>query len=251
MTEALRLLAVAFQFLTRFPVPGIRVEDGDLRRASAAFPLVGVAVAAVGIAVRALCEPWWGPAPATVAAVGAMVAATGAFHEDGLADSADGLWGGWDPQQRVEIMRDSRIGTYGAAALILSLALKITLLAGLAFSAFAAAVLCGAVLGRASTLVLVRFLPAVSPGTGASVVGSLGLLGTSVAAVTVGVVLAATVGWWSPVVLLACAVAIAACRRLFRRRVGGLVGDALGAANQVTDVVAIAAVAALSTGGHV
>jgi adenosylcobinamide-GDP ribazoletransferase len=242
MAEALRLTAVALQFLTRIPVPQIRVDEGDLRRASAAFPLVGVAVAVVGIAVRAGAEPLWGPAVATIAAVCAMVAVTGAFHEDGLADTADGLWGGWDPEQRIAIMRDSRIGTYGTVALVGVLALRTGLLAGLPLGAFAAAVLCGAVLGRASTLVLVRLLP---EGSGASVVGRLGALGSGVAAVTVVAVLGLAAGVLAPVVLAAGLLVVAACRRLFRRRLGGLTGDSLGATNQLVELAAIAAVAAL------
>jgi adenosylcobinamide-GDP ribazoletransferase len=245
MAEALRLTAVALQFLTRIPVPQIRVDEGDLRRASAAFPLVGVAVAVVGIAVRAGAEPLWGPAVATIAAVCAMVAVTGAFHEDGLADTADGLWGGWDPEQRIAIMRDSRIGTYGTVALVGVLALRTGLLAGLPLGAFAAAVLCGAVLGRASTLVLVRLLPAAAEGSGASVVGRLGALGSGVAAVTVVAVLGLAAGVLAPVVLAAGLLVVAACRRLFRRRLGGLTGDSLGATNQLVELAAIAAVAAL------
>jgi adenosylcobinamide-GDP ribazoletransferase len=201
MGEALCLTAVAFQFLTRLPVPQIRVADGDLRRASAAFPLVGIVVAGIGIALRAGAGALWEPVVGTVAAVTAMVAVTGAFHEDGLADSADGLWGGWDPAQRIAIMRDSRIGTYGTVALLAVLALRVSLLAPLPLGPFAAAVLCGAVLGRASTLLLVRLLPASAAGSGAAVVGALGATATVVAVATVAVVLVLAAGVWSPLVL--------------------------------------------------
>jgi adenosylcobinamide-GDP ribazoletransferase len=252
MTEALRLTAVAFQFLTRLPVPQIRVDDGDLRRASAAFPLVGVVVGAVGVAVRAGAEVLWGPGPATIAAVLAMVAVTGAFHEDGLADSADGLWGGWTPEQRVAIMRDSRLGTYGAVALVAVLALRVALLLALPLAAFAAAVIAGAVLGRASTLLLVRLLPAApaaAGGSGASVVGPLGRGGTLVAATTVAAVLAGAARLWAPFLLGAGLVVVAACRRLLRRRLGGVTGDGLGASNQLVELAVIAAVAALVGAG--
>jgi adenosylcobinamide-GDP ribazoletransferase len=244
MGEALRLLAVAFQFLTRFPVPQIRVDDGDLQRASAAFPLVGLAVGAVGVVVRAGAEPLWGPVPATIAAVVAMVAATGAFHEDGLADTADGVWGGWDPDQRVAIMRDSRIGTYGTVALVGMLALRVSLLAGLPLGPFIAATLCGAVLGRASILVMVRLLPAVAAGSGADVVGAQSLPGVAFAGATVAAVLALAAGLWSPVLIVAGLVVVAACRRLYRRRLGGLTGDTLGATNQLVEIAVIAVVAA-------
>lgn len=248
--EALRLLAVAFQFLTRIPVPPIPVVEGDLRRASGAFPLVGVVVAAVGIAVRAAGEPFWGAVAGTVAAVVAMVAVTGAFHEDGLADSVDGLWGGWTAEQRLEIMRDSRIGTYGTVALVASLALRVALLAPLDLVAFAAAVLVGHVLGRASILVLAALLPAArDQGSGAGVAGVAPPLAVAAALVTVGVVLGVTLGAWAFVPLLAGLAALAACRRLVRRRIGGLVGDVLGATNQVVHVTAIAAVSALAQGG--
>jgi adenosylcobinamide-GDP ribazoletransferase len=249
MGESLRLTAVALQFLTRLPVPQIRVDDGDLHRASAAFPLVGVVVAGVGIAVRGGVGLLWGPVVGTVAAVAAMVAVTGAFHEDGLADTADGLWGGWDPQQRIAIMRDSRIGTYGTVALLGALALRVSLLAALPLGQFAAAVLCGAVLGRASTLLLVRLLPAAAAGSGASVVGPLRAGGSAVALGTVVVVLVAAAGVWSPLVLGAGLVVVAACRRLFRRRLGGITGDSLGATNQLVEIAAIAVVAALVGAG--
>ncbi len=245
MAEALRMTAIAFQFLTRLPVPQIRVDDGDLRRASAAFPLVGVVVAGVGIAVRAAVGVLWGPVVGAVAAVAAMVAVTGAFHEDGLADTADGLWGGWDPEQRIAIMRDSRIGTYGTVALLGALALRVSLLAVLPLGPFAAAVLCGAVLGRASTLLLVLLLPAAAAGSGASVVGRLGTGGLVIAVGTVAVVLAGAVGVWAPLVLAAGLLIVLACRRLFRRRLGGITGDSLGATNQLVEIAAIAVVAAL------
>jgi adenosylcobinamide-GDP ribazoletransferase len=249
VTEALRLTAVAFQFLTRIPVPQIPVGEGDLRRASAAFPAVGVVVAALGIAVRAAAEPLWGPVPATIGAVTAMVAVTGAFHEDGLADTADGLWGGWDPEQRIAIMRDSRIGTYGAVALVAVLSLRVALLAALPLGAFAAAALSGAVLGRASTLLLVRLLPAAAAGSGAMVVGPLRRGGTAVALGTVALVLLAAAGAWAPLVLGVGLLVVASCRRLLRRRVGGLTGDSLGATNQLVELAAIAAVVALFRAG--
>jgi adenosylcobinamide-GDP ribazoletransferase len=249
MGESLRLTAVALQFLTRLPVPQIRVDDGDLHRASAAFPLVGVVVAGVGIAVRGGVGLLWGPVVGTVAAVAAMVAVTGAFHEDGLADTADGLWGGWDPQQRIAIMRDSRIGTYGTVALLGALALRVSLLAALPLGPFAAAVLCGVFLGRTSTLLLVRLLPAAAAGSGASVVGPLRAGGSAVALGTVVVVLVAAAGVWSPLVLGAGLVVVAACRRLFRRRLGGITGDSLGATNQLVEIAAIAVVAALVGAG--
>ena len=306
--EPLRLLAIAVAFLTRVPVPRIEVGADDLRRASAFFPLVGLGVAGAGVAVRAAAEPIWGAGVATIAAIAAMAVMTGAFHEDGLADTADGLWGGWDPAARLAIMRDSRIGTYGTVAVVLALGLRAILLLPLGLADFARAVACGHVLGRASTLVLARLLPPASgssaedregdPPTddglvpaaggssaqdrvgdasvegrvtglasdlavgqagqggaggrlrlGASVVGSLSAWGVTAAALVVAATLGVAARAWAPIPLAASLAVCLGCARLFRRRLGGITGDALGAANQVVDLAAIAAIAALARAG--
>jgi len=285
------------------------VEADDLRRASAFFPLVGLGVAGVGVAVRAAVEPLWGTGVATIAAIAAMIAVTGVFHEDGLADTADGLWGGWDPAARLAIMRDSRIGTYGTVALITALGLRTSLLLPLGLADFARAVACGHVLGRASTLLLARLLPAASgspetprepeglpadgrvgglpvdgrvgsspvdgpvggppeeplvpreaaqvgrtvsggrPRLGASVVGALSGSETATAVAVVAATLGLAAGPWAPVPLAAGLVVCLGCARLFRRRLGGISGDALGAANQIVDLVVLAAVVALVRAG--
>ncbi len=248
--ESLRLLAVAFQFLTRLPVPRVRVGDDDVRRSSIFFPLVGVVVAGVGVLVRAGFEPLVGVAAATVVALAGMVAVTGAFHEDGLADTVDGVWGGWSPEQRLAIMRDSRIGTYGTVALLASLGLRYTLLVQLDLADFARAAVIGHVLGRGAGLLLVRYLPAArEEGHGARAAGPLGSVGSAVAATTVVVVLLVAAGPWAWVPLAAAIVAVAAMRRLLRRRLGGLTGDTLGATNQLAHIAAMTAVVALVRAG--
>ena len=246
MREPFRLFAVAVQFMTRFPVPAIRVEEGDLRRASMFFPLIGVLVAGAGIAVRAAAGWLWGPGVGTVAAVLAMVAVTGAFHEDGLADTADGVWGGWSPAQRLRIMRDSRLGTYGSVALFGVLALRLALLAPLPLDRFAATVLIGHVTGRSAGLALAALLPAArDQGHGAKATGLPPGAGVVVAAATLAAVLALCAGRWAWAPLLAAALGVLAVRRLARRRLNGLTGDVLGAVNQVAHVLAMAAMVAL------
>lgn len=274
MLEPLRLLVVALRFLTRLPLPGVGFGRDDLRRASALFPLVGAVVAGVGIGFRAALEPLWGSGVATVAALAAMIAVTGALHEDGLADTADGLWGGWDVARRLEIMRDSRIGTYGVVALIIVLGLQASLLLPLALADFARAVACGHVLGRASTLLLVRLLPVATaptmggmgdmtgkatptagsgsgnglprPRLGAAVVGPLSLWGTLTAVIVVVLTVLLATGVWAAVPLAAALITCLLCAGLFRRRLGGITGDTLGAANRLVELAAIAAVAALA-----
>lgn len=247
--EPLRLLRVAVMFLTRVPVGRVAVGSDDLTRASAAFPLVGAMVAGVGIGVRALAEPLWGAPVATAAAVLATVALTGAFHEDGLADACDGIWGGWDPEQRVEIMRDSRLGTFGTVALVGALGLQVLLLAPLALPAFAAALLAGHVLGRAGIPLMVRWLGPVDAGSGADVAGRLGPLGLLVVAVTVVAAVAPTLRAWGLAAGAVAVLVVASWRGVLARKLGGVTGDTLGASVQLVLLAVVALVSALARAG--
>lgn len=244
--EPVRLVVVATRFLTRLPLPEPRFRDGDLRRAAAAFPLVGALVAACGVAAYALVAPLWGVVVAVVVATAVEVAVTGAFHEDGLADVADGLWGGWTVADRLRIMRDSRLGTYGTVALVGVLALRIALLAGLGPGWFWRATLVGHVVGRASILVMVRVLPpADSGGSGAAVSAPGGVVGLAVGVATAVLACVAALGgaWWVPAVAAVAPVVLTAV--LYRRRLGGITGDGLGATVQLVHVAVLAGVALL------
>jgi adenosylcobinamide-GDP ribazoletransferase len=248
------LAGVAFRFLTRLPFPGRRYEAGDLRRAMGAFPLVGLVVAGVGLATRWALEPLLGNGPATVAAIGATIVVTGALHEDGLADTVDGLWGGHDPDRRLAIMRDSRIGTYGVLALVLAVALRIVLLSGLDLAGFARATALGGVLGRAAWLPVVRLLPSASPGLGAELGGRPTPAGWAAAATVTAITLVLAIGrsaiGWA-LVPLAAALVLAGSVRLLRRRLGGFTGDTLGFVQQVVELSVLAVVVALLRAGVV
>ncbi len=245
--DALRLLAVAFAFLTRLPVPHVEPRRGDLTRASTLFGVVGLAVATLGVAVRLLAELVWGPAVGAVAGVLAITLATGAFHEDGLADTADGLWGGWDPAERLRIMRDSRLGAYGTIALIMAFAVRFVLLVPAAPATFAVALVCGHVLGRAAGPVLVHVLPVPEASSSADIAGRLGRGGrVAMAAVVIGPVAVAAGVLAVPVTAVALVVALA-CARLYRRRLGGVTGDAIGATTVVVEIAVIATVVAATS----
>lgn len=244
--EPIRLLVVATRFLTRVPLPEPRFRDGDLRRATGAFPLVGAIVAAFGVAAYLPTQALWGVAVAVVVATAVEVGVTGAFHEDGLADVADGLWGGWSVADRLRIMRDSRLGTYGTVALVGVLALRVTLLAGLDPAWFWRATLVGHVTARASILVMVRLLPpADADGSGAQVSQPTGPVGSAVGVVTLAAVCVVALGGWAWVPVAAAVVPIALTAVLYRRRLGGITGDALGATNQLVHVAVLAGVALL------
>ena len=234
--EWARLAAVAVQFLTRIPVR-VRFEPGDLRRASGAFPAVGALVAAIGIAVRWSLTPWFGRPLATIVALAAMVLTTGAFHEDGFADTADGLWGGDSPEDRLRIMRDSRLGTYGTLALVFLFAVKVTGLMPMTLGAFAATLVPAMVLGRASSLLLMRsIVPA--PDSLATLAGAPPAWGWVVAGLTCAGSLAGFAMWaWLPV--LASAAVTLGAAAIVRAKVGGINGDQLGAANQLVEVAVL------------
>lgn len=155
-------LACAAQFLTRLPAPGPRLWSDDLLARSARyFPLVGILVGGLGAAVFLAARLVWpaGVLPA-VLAVGVCALVTGGFHEDGLADTADGLGGGQTVERRLEIMKDSRLGSYGALALGLALAARIGALAEIGEAWTAALALVAAHgLGRAAAVVAMRLMP--------------------------------------------------------------------------------------------
>ena len=243
----MRALLAALTFLTRIPAWRLsREAPVPIVDALWAFPVVGALVGAVGAAAFAICARV--PALAAVAALVAMLLATGALHEDGLADTADGLGGGATRTRALEIMRDSRMGTYGALALMVALAARVASLAAIADPARAAAALVATgALGRACILPLVLLLSPARPDGVAVGLSERNLInvaaGLLVAAVIIGVLLRATA-------LPACAAALAATAVLgvaARRRLGGYTGDVLGAAVVLAESAALAAIA-LSTG---
>lgn len=244
-----RGLWVAIGFLTRLPTRATATNlDGTeaLSRSRAWFPLVGALVAGISIAGFAITEPLLGSAVAAVVAVAIGMAATGAFHEDGLADTFDGLWGGWTPERRLEIMRDSRIGTYGAAALVLSLLLRVALLGGLTVGGAARALLVGHVVGRAAGLVMGARLQPVRPdGRGTDIHGAFAPGQIAVAGTVTLLALVAAAGTGIAAPVGAAVIAYAVMERLARARLGGFTGDVLGATTQVVHVATMASVVAL------
>lgn len=247
--EGARLALVATQFSTRLPLPAVEARAGDLRRASAAFPLLGLALALVATGVRGVVGPWWGPPVATIAAVGVVIVVTGALHEDGLADTVDGLWGGDSPARRLEIMRDSQLGAYGVLALIGGLGLRVALLAPLGVGGFARAVVCGHVLGRAAMLVAVRVLAPAGGWSGEQMSGGPGGAGLVLAGATAAVAAAVATGLWALLILAVAGGVAALVAWLLRARLGGFTGDTLGAVAQVVDLAALATVSALAQQG--
>jgi adenosylcobinamide-GDP ribazoletransferase len=235
-------IGTAVVFLTRLP---LRLgESLPLAAAARGFPLAGALVGGIAAMVLTLADFLGLPAiVAALLAIGAALAVTGALHEDGLADSADGLFATASRERALEIMRDSRIGTFGTLALVLTVGLKATSLAALADGA--AALVAVHALARGWLPALMRWDdPARSDGLafdagrpeaeGAYWAAGLGL---AVAVLSVGVA-----GLLAAAASLACALAVAA---LARRRLGGYTGDTLGAAEQAAEIGAVLALTTL------
>lgn len=244
----LRLLLIALQFLTRVPIPqaiGFRPEW--LQQCIRHFPAVGLVVGGLGALVL------WAAAhlfPAGVAVALAMVAtilATGAFHEDGLADTCDALGGQVSRERALEIMKDSRLGTYGTVGLVAVLAIKGLALHGLVLRDFVAALaalpLAHAV-SRAVPVLLLRTLSYAGDAEHAKAKPMAMRAGSgAVAMAAVWSLLAAAVGaagGWSgaalALALLAALMVALAMRGWLLRRLGGFTGDTLGAAQQLSEV---------------
>jgi len=237
---------LATAVLTRLPVAADAAEPGAVARASWAFPLVGAGVGMIA-ALTLLVATAFGLGEAPAVLLGLVVAGlvTGALHEDGLADTADGF-GGRDRDEKLAIMRDSRQGTYGILALILSIGLRAVTLASIPGPIEAGLALIAAhTLSRAFLPPTMLWLaPARADGLAATAGAPSEL--TALAAVAIGVV--AAIGILGPVrgaiALVLCGGAVAAAALLARRQIGGYTGDVLGAFQQIGEVVMLLVAAA-------
>ena len=261
--DPLRHCVLALQYFTRVPVTGRLAQWAGyspqrLRASAAHFPGVGglVGLWAAGVAVGVLLLLKSTPLAALVAGTACTVATvllTGALHEDGLADVADGLGGSSERDRALEIMKDSRVGAFGALALVLALLLKVSLLALIgATSAFTlgVALVLAHVLSRAWPLVIIRLLPHVGDTAGSKskpladhISGVTLAVGFAWALLAIGLA-----GWMHGALfvaapLLASLVALLMMVRLFRRRLGGFTGDCLGATQQVCEIACYLGVA--------
>lgn len=238
-------LLVAIQFLTRLPVPHLEgFEPRWLDRSAAYFPLVGLIVGLIAAFVLlGAALIWPEPIPA-ILAVAAGIAATGAFHEDGLADTADGLGGGQSRAQRLLIMKDSRIGTYGTVALVMALGLKVACLSALTPVAGALALLAAHAGGRIMPVIASALLPYGGDGDGAKVAPITPSSRRLAFAVATGLMPFALIPL-SPAALALGAGVITAAVLLAKamHAIGGHTGDVLGAAEQAFETAVLLALA--------
>lgn len=255
--QALRHFLLAVQFFTRIPITGrlanwVGYSPEMLRASAGHFPGVGWIVGLVAAGILAAFDQLlpagntYSPLVAAIFSTLATVLLTGCFHEDGLTDVVDGLGGSHDRERALDIMKDSRIGAYGAMAMLLAVLSKVTLLALLTSHSLslAMAALIGAhVIARLWPMLVVRSLPHVGDTAKskskplAEFITRKGLVSCALWALPSAVLVA----WWQglPALLPALALSAAAAlwmRQWFHRRLQGFTGDGLGAIEQVSEI---------------
>jgi adenosylcobinamide-GDP ribazoletransferase len=236
-------LLTAVQFLTRLPLPLVAYEQDSLARAVKFFPIVGLLIGSGSLLLYRLLAQHLPLTVVGLLVVVYLVAVTGCLHEDGLADSIDAFGGGGECERVLEIMRDSRIGSYGAASLALSLLARVLLIASLPPVQVAGFLIVAPVLSRWTTLPLSFFL---SPARERSVnhvdgqgarIASL----TSFGSLIVGSLFAFVIAFlllriraFIPVLVSVGVTLITAS--YYKHRIGGVTGDCFGATNQLTEI---------------
>jgi len=240
MVRQLRLFFCALQFMTRLPTPALQGFEPDwIARASPYYPVVGWIVGGLAGAVMVVASGVWPGLIAAVMAVGAGVLVTGGFHEDGLADAADGLGGGQTPERRLEIMKDSRVGSYGVLALWVMLTLKAATLATFAPMQAALALVAAHGAARAFAVVVMAGLGYAGDPAAAKLKPAPTGVRPHEAVIALALGLAPLV-LFPPLQALAApalaAVGAGALALAARKLIGGFTGDVLGAVEQLAEV---------------
>lgn len=234
-------LKASILFLSRLPyATATPVSGAAIGAAAWAFPIAGILIGLIGAVVYVVAYRLGLPAwPAAALTVAVTMAVTGCLHEDGLADTADGFGGGHNRERKLDIMRDSRIGTYGVCALVLSILLRASALASLAVPALVVPALIAAH-GAARGVVPV-FMALVRPARPDGLSAAAGQPPRESAAVAAALgilILVFCLGFWAGLAaLVLIAVAAALVARLSVSQIGGQTGDVLGALEQVSEVV--------------
>jgi adenosylcobinamide-GDP ribazoletransferase len=243
----IRDVGIAVSLLTRVPLP---YPDGaipaGLARAQRAFPLVGAMIGlAVGLVDRALLAMGIPALAAAALALGASAALTGALHEDGLADVGDGFGGGRDRVAKLSIMRDSRLGTYGAIVLLVGFSTRLSALASLPAAAVVPSLIVAHALARAAIPVLAARMPfARDDGLGISAGAPETSDAAAAIAIGIGIALLCLPVKTALLAVAVTVVAAAAMAALAWRQIGGVTGDVFGATEQVAETAVLVLLAA-------
>lgn len=232
-------LWVAAGFLTRIPVGDVSRNDSvevDTARAVPWFPLIGLFLGAVQGGTYYVASEFFAPLVAAILSLGTSLLITGAFHHDGLADIADAFGGGWTIEERMVILKDSRLGTYGVSALAIALLLEVAAVSQLSPADGFRSLIVAHVMGRSVALAAMLLAPTAGDGMGASYMERLAPPAVSLG-IVFGVIITITVSsaFW-PAMLVAASVSATAVVALAVRKIGGVNGDVLGAVAVVSSL---------------
>ena len=245
LRDEIETLRLAVQFMTRLPVPaGAPYDPARMARSIRYYPLTGLLVGGIAALTLWIASAFWAGPIAVVLALVTTTLITGALHEDGFADMVDGFWGGHTTERRLEIMRDSRLGSYGALALIFLVLMNVVALMSMPVSQAAVSLFTAHMLSRCAVVFAIdRGQYVRRTGAGQDVQKRLGHDGLYVVILTVAIgILPAIVsfGLWislgALVVSLACGLGLL---RFSNQKVGGYTGDVLGAIQQLSCLAAI------------
>jgi len=240
----MRSFMTALQFLTKLPVrfePERALDNRDVASSYYFYPVIGFLIGIAGVLLRRSLNVLFPLSFSVVLMLGFFMWITGGLHEDGLADVADGMAGGWTREQRLSIMKDSRIGAFGAMALAFALLSKYTALISMNPERLDAAVVSAQVLSRWAFLPFGYFNPYAREGLGSEFIKHIraGPLVVGTAFSTVVVILLSRV---AGVIALSTATAtVVLASAYFRRRLGGITGDCFGATFQFVEILTYAA----------
>ena len=238
LRSELETLAGALRFFTRLPLPGTLGHSGiALQKSIRYFPLAGLIVGAIAAAVFSVCMLFWPKTLAVLAAITTVIYLTGAIHEDGWSDMVDGFGGGWDKTRILEIMKDSRVGSFGVTALIIMLLARFLALVEIDIARIPAALIAGHAFSRlCSTAILATMEYVRDEGKAKPFDNHLGIGGTACAIITALVPLGFLPLSQVIPAVLAAALATLWLARLFKSRIGGYTGDCLGATQQLAEI---------------
>lgn len=243
----MRLILIAFQFLTIIPLPfTLRCEKEDLGRSTAFFPVVGLAIGVLLVCVNWLLSPWLVRPLSDALLITLLALVTGALHLDGLADVCDGLAARGGRERFLAVMKDSQVGAVGAVGLVLGILLKWQALAAVptefkwqALLLFPALARCGQVL----TMTGARH--ARQDGLGAAIAQGTGAVTLLVAFATTASACFYLLGLRGVVPLAAVSLLTAAGRIFFQRKLGGLTGDTIGCISELNEILALVVMSAM------
>ncbi len=240
MTD-IRAFLVGVQFLTRVPIRTARPEPRQIADSYYFYPVIGLLIGAGAVLLRHVLMLVFPTSFSLTLVLAFLVWISGGLHEDGLADVTDAMGGGWTREQRLAIMKDSRIGAFGASALVLAVLAKYAALTSMNPDRLDASLIVAQILGRWAFLPAGYFNKYAREGLGSEFMERL-----SAATVIVGTVIsiaaAIVLGRTRGLLALSAAIAIIAIASIyFRRRIGGITGDCLGAVFQFVEVATYAA----------